>query len=41
MNNQKEQILKALTEKHVELIKTDKLNSVRGGIGSCIANDPI
>jgi len=36
MNNQKDQILKALTAKHIETINTDKLNTVNGGIGVCI-----
>jgi len=34
MNNKKSEILKALTTKHIETIKTTKLNSVQGG-GSC------
>jgi len=31
MNNQKDQILKTITIKHIETINTDKLNTVNGG----------
>lgn len=31
MKNQKSQILEALTTKHIEMINTDKLNTVNGG----------
>jgi len=41
MNNQKEQILKALTEKHIELINADKLNTVNGGDAICIESETL
>jgi len=34
MNNKKSEILKALTVKHIEIIKSSKLIKVQGG-GSC------
>jgi len=34
MNNKKTEILKALTTKYIEIIKSSKLNSVQGG-GAC------
>jgi len=33
MKDQKNQILQALTTKHIEAIKTAKLSNINGGIG--------
>jgi len=35
MGNKKTEILRALTTKHIEMIKTTKLYTVQGG-GSCV-----
>jgi len=36
MTNRKDEILKALTTKHIETINMDKLKTVNGGVVACI-----